>query len=121
MATKRMLSSAVMPGAHGSPKPTASVDPAVIALLESGDTWEHVPVTPHDERTFVPIGELRDVYGGAEARIAACAPELLREVLRLEWREDEDGVGYCAHCAGDAPNHRNDCELDALLRKAGVR
>lgn len=56
----------------------------------------------------------------ARARIAACAPEALRMLLRLEW----DAEGMCPVCAKTTDKertHRPDCEFDALYRKAGLR
>lgn len=53
----------------------------------------------------------------ARARLAACAPELARLVLQLSaW-----GCPICERTPGEGEAHREDCALDALLRKAGIR
>ncbi len=108
-------------------------DPAVVALLESGVRWEYKEAFGDSEdypgKFYVGYFDKHhnhvivasEFLNEQEARIAACAPEALRLLQSLEWREDVNGVEYCAICAGDAPNHQTPCELDALLRKAGAR
>lgn len=66
-------------------------------------------------------------YGGyglpyERARLAACAPELVRMLLELEWAGRDDVLGeICPECWGTKLKGHDDCALDALLRKAGVR
>lgn len=72
-----------------------------------------------------------NAYG--RAKLAACAPEMARMLLAIEWsgwnHEGYDPGGDCCPvCSGsDNPdlheNHRHTqtCALDALMRKAGIR
>lgn len=69
------------------------------------------------------------------ARLAACAPEMARMLVELEWSggyeygQDSGVDACCPSCMADAPSpalgisgvHKLDCRLIALLRKAGVR
>jgi hypothetical protein len=69
------------------------------------------------------------------ARLAACAPEMARMLLAIEWNgHEEDSIergrneSTCPMCGalemgeqGSFRAHRPDCAIDALLRKAGVR
>jgi len=63
---------------------------------------------------------------GAHAVLAACAPEMTRMLLELEW----DATDRCPRCRGGRPGaedgpreegHVATCDLDVLLRKAGAR
>jgi hypothetical protein len=58
----------------------------------------------------------------ARARLAACAPEMARLLLSIEW----DGVLGCPVCSSYPPltgtaGHKQGCALAAVLRKAGVK
>jgi hypothetical protein len=82
---------------------------------------------PHEE-TWTVLGD--DVHiqdGGAHvvgpfgdsatAKLAACAPEMARMLMGLSaW-----GCPICEQVVGEGQEHCDDCELDALLRRAGVR
>lgn len=63
-----------------------------------------------------------DGYGMTEerAKLAACAPELARLILAVEW---EWGYGdRCPWCKnGKEPGHDPACSMLAVLRKAGLR
>ena len=67
-----------------------------------------------------PSERADEVYFAA-FRLAATAPEMARVLLAVEW----DG-GTCPSCGGtrdrhEDDGHADDCALDAVLRKAGVR
>lgn len=51
------------------------------------------------------------------AKLAACAPEMARLLLKLA---DLESGSYCSWC-GCSLEHLDGCPLEALLRKAGVR
>lgn len=73
---------------------------------------------PHDQGHPVAV---------AMAEVAACAPEALRMLERLEWSGNEGGWDYSACCVADcgaypsAPKHSDSCPWLALMRKAGLR
>jgi hypothetical protein len=61
------------------------------------------------------------------ARLASAAPDMVRVLLAVEW-EGGDSFAFCPSCgglrdglSGEPPGHRADRDLDAALRKAGVR
>lgn len=113
-------------------------------------------VKPHEETWRLGPGglgleHLREVDGeeewcqfgsldGPQAELAACAPEMARLLLELEFVDTSDGeyAERCPSCQGrerlppdgraglpfrplPAGKHAADCKLDALLRKAGLR
>ncbi len=63
------------------------------------------------------------------ARLAACAPDLVRVLLDVEWAgRNQWGIAVCPRCGGEEyfegelrTGHLEYCALDAALRKAGVR
>jgi hypothetical protein len=58
----------------------------------------------------------------ARARLAAAAPDLARALLAVEWGSSERGHNACPACAAMGPgDHCDGCQLDAALRKAGIR
>ena len=67
----------------------------------------------------------------AHARLIAAAPDLVRELLEIEWEGDGEfrGYRYCPSCAAAVARyppmrpaeHLPYCTLLAALRKAGVR
>lgn len=63
------------------------------------------------------------------ARLAAAAPDLVRALLKVEWAAGKRSDPVCPYCeahkrpqygSGTLP-HWDHCQLDAALRKAGVR
>ena len=104
---------------------TTTKDAAVIALLDSGEVWEHefVAAAPDDFAIVIGTGEgkhVADMTSSAAPRhrIAACAPEALRTVIDLQWGKTQE----CPECeSGPKQGHSEVCSIGALLRKAGVR
>jgi|CXWL01.1.fsa_nt_gi hypothetical protein len=76
----------------------------------------------HITQTWHPYGSEERI--GARAILAAAAPDLVRALLAVEWGVycgSWDGP-VCPMCVGDrSDGHAGDCQLDAALRKAGVR
>ncbi len=91
-------------------------DPAVVALLESGETW-----TEEQVRDLYFLGSI-ETGTNEHARIAACAPELARWLLSTEYYQYVDSC-YCHACRVDVSKkrHRADCAWLTLARKLGVR
>ena len=85
------------------------------------------------EETWDENGDMPDwsEHNNARAKLAACAPEMARMLLAVEWKGDAGDWGpACPFChalepglgnPGSVPGHRAGCELNALLKKAGVR
>lgn len=61
----------------------------------------------------------RAVAMHARLKLAACAPEMARMLLKFGYCQ-EDLCCIACYARGEG-NHKPDCELLALLRKAGVR
>ena len=107
---------------------TETKDPAVIALIESGETWRlaiylraFADVVVDGKGHRLTAGSWNELH---EARIAACAPELARFLLAHEWDEYDDcseGCGGCAKMPDNLIDHDDDCAWLALARKLGVR
>lgn len=53
----------------------------------------------------------------ARARLAACAPAMVRMLLELS----AFACPVCERTTGEGDVHRSDCTLDALMKRAGVR
>ena len=71
-----------------------------------------------------PHEETWEAVDGERAKLAACAPEMARMLLAVEWQgymPHMKSTGSCPSCEGDEPRHAPDCAFDALLRKTGVR
>lgn len=96
------------------------------------ETWE-----ADEDRVWDPKERVTIAFGPmAEdaAKLCAAAPEMARLLLKLEWRGAyQVGIGdgcdsCCPDCEMPAPIlvhekshlHAPDCELAAVLRKAGV-
>jgi hypothetical protein len=64
-----------------------------------------------------------DDEADAYAQLAACAPEMARLLLDLEWAHQDPSWGpACPACdALERAGHGRDCRLERVLRKAGVR
>lgn len=93
--------------------------------VEEDDGGEVIAL-PTDSGGFAPL--VRGPWTtGAQMRLASAAPEMARVLLEIEWSA-RDGT-MCPSCNGDiAPayaaaefGHADACELDAAIRKAGLR
>lgn len=75
----------------------------------------HVDEHGHD------AGMVADMGTQVAATIAACAPEALRMLQKLEWCRG-DGWEECPFCRrSPEEGHKTDCEFTTLMRKAGLR
>jgi len=54
------------------------------------------------------------------ARLASAAPDMARVLLRLDTLAKSERCPCCPY-KQDSPEHTEGCDLDAALRKAGVR
>lgn len=94
------------------------------------ETWEALGervVRADEERTWlfaaIPIDAPES--GKARARMAAAAPEMLKMLRSLEWSgSDISGYAECPSCQRTKDpvfneEHRADCAIAALIRKAG--
>lgn len=115
------------------------------------ETWvleEHgnMIMTPYASGGMYPIGSFPTSQSRSDLRLlersraalASAAPEMARLLLAAEWSGTRGwGPPCCPWCEGFAPDeqgeygkytkvanntgHRSDCELLAVLRKAGLR
>lgn len=70
-----------------------------------------------DESKIADVSYRPHTEEDANARLIAAAPEMLEMLRRLEWEADEE---YCLACGNlERSGHMPDCELSALIRKAG--
>lgn len=79
-----------------------------------GETWRaggSVGLTLYAGDTLIGVLDTQE-----HARLAACAPEMARMLLALEWA---DGGARCPVCGG--LQHAADCAWLLLMRKAGLR
>lgn len=98
-------------------------------MSAKAETWIVVPNHVHGVGGVGPwniitdqglrVATVGDGCSTAErARLVSAAPDMARSLVKVEW--GHEGV-WCSSCGGRRPRHSTDCELDAALRKAGLR